>query len=84
MQKRQSQPLHQPHRRKSNKPIRVVNDMGVMSVVGECPSCQTGDRSLIITDFVQNFFSSTQSTVYMRCLACDTTYETTVSSLAER
>jgi len=79
--------LQNQHRRRSNrptKPIRVVNDMGVMSVVGECPSCQTGERSLIITDFIQNFFSSTQSTVYMRCIACDTTYETTVSSLAER
>ena len=75
-----------PRRRSSkpDKPIRVVNDMGVMSVVGECPSCQTGNRTLIITDFVQNFFSSTSSTVYMKCIVCETTYETTVSSLTER
>ena len=58
--------------------------MGVMSVVGECPSCHTGDRSLIIIDFVHNFFSRTSSTVYMKCIVCETTYETTVSSLAER
>ena len=70
--------------RRSDKPIRVINDMGVMSVVGECPSCQIGTRSLIITDFIQNFYTSTKGIVCMKCIVCETAYETTVSSLSER
>lgn len=83
MQKKESQPLGERPQKRS-KSIRVVNDMGVMSVVGECPSCQRGDRSLVIIDFVPNYFSSISSTVYMKCLTCDTTYESQVSALAER
>jgi hypothetical protein len=83
MQKKESQPLGERPQKRS-KPIRVVNDMGVMSVVGECPSCCRGDRSLVIVDFVPNYFSSISSTVFMKCLTCDTTYESQVSTLAER
>lgn len=83
MQKKESQPLGERPQKRS-KAIRVVNDMGVMSVVGECPSCHRGDRSLIIVDFIPNYFSSISSTVYMKCITCDTTYESQVSALAER
>lgn len=83
MQKKESQPLGERPQRKS-KNIRVVTDMGVMSVIGECPSCHRGERSLVIIDFVPNYFSSISSTVYMKCIACDTTYESQVSALAER
>jgi len=83
MQKKENQPLGERPQRRSNG-IRVINDMGVMSVVGQCPSCHRGERSLIIVDFLPSPFSSISSTVYMKCIVCDTTYESQVSALAER
>jgi hypothetical protein len=63
--------------------IRVVQDQGVLSVLGKCPSCYKGDRSLIITDFEPSYFGRVHSTVFMRCLACDATYQTQVSAIAD-
>ena len=39
-------------------------------VIGDCPSCGNGDRSLILIDYVPNLKSDIDSIIYLKCLNC--------------
>ena len=70
-------------RRLNSDNISVVTDKGVPSIIGECPMCQRGTRSLIIADFVPNRLSPIESTVYIKCIACLSLYQTKTKDIAK-
>jgi hypothetical protein len=52
--------------------IKVGSELGsnLPVVVGKCPSCGTGDRSMVLIDFVPNGVNPEHSTIYFKCLCC--------------
>lgn len=45
-------------------------------VIGKCPGCGVGERSLIIIDFISNPKQSvTHNVVYLKCLCCDQVFQ---------
>lgn len=67
----------------SNKVIKVAADGNVPAVIGDCPSCGAGDRTMILIDYVRNLKSDIDSTVYLKCLCCSTIHQRKVKDLAE-
>jgi len=68
-----------------NDDIKVCSEVGsnVPAVVGNCPSCGLGDRSLIIIDFVRNTQLPEHSTVYLKCMGCSTITQKKIIDIAE-
>jgi hypothetical protein len=60
--------------KKPNPSIVIGSEDGgkIPVVIGKCPSCGVGDRSLIIIDFIKAKQPETENVVYLRCLCCDT------------
>lgn len=63
--------------------IYIVDDRGIPSVVGNCPSCKKGDRSMILIDFVPNRSRYEFSTVYLRCICCNTVHQKQIREVTE-
>lgn len=61
----------------------AVQEMGLPILLGECPNCRRGDRSLIIVDFVPNKKHNTESTLYVECIACSSLYQSKVKHVAQ-
>lgn len=56
----------------SNKGIVIATEGGssLPVVLGNCPSCGNGDRTLVLIDFVPNGVSPEYSTIYFKCINC--------------
>lgn len=67
---------------KSNT-IIVVADGSLPVVIGDCPSCGAGDRSLILIDYVPNLKNDIDSSVYLKCICCNTIHQRKVKDLVE-
>jgi len=69
---------------KSND-IIIANEGGsnLPVVIGNCPSCGLGDRSMILIDFVQNHIDSKFSTLYFKCIACAKITQKRICDVAE-
>jgi len=65
---------------KSNT-ITVASDGNLPVVIGDCPSCGSGDRSMILIDYVPNLKNSIDSTVYLKCICCNTIHQRKVKDL---
>lgn len=85
MSKKQPQREPLPEKRKTLEigSVSSAIDRGVPVLVGDCPSCRRGERSLIIVDFVPNYLREIDSTVYIRCVCCSELYQTRVKYIAE-
>lgn len=60
----------------NTKNIHVKSDEGVPVIIGCCPECDNGDRSLIILNFRQ--MSEHRGSLVMQCITCDSKYKTDV------
>ena len=65
--------------------IKICGEIGsnVPVVIGNCPHCGIGDRSLILIDFVPNGVHPEHSTIYFKCVACSTIAQKRVSDVTE-
>lgn len=56
----------------SNKGIVIGTEGGsnLPVVVGNCPSCSSGPRSLVLIDFVPNIRLPEYGTLYFKCIKC--------------
>jgi len=68
-----------------NNELRVCSELGsnVPVVIGNCPSCGSGDRSLILIDFVPNGLQPEHSTLYFKCISCTTITQKKIIEVAE-
>ena len=70
----------------SNKEgIKVCAEAGsnIPVVIGNCPKCGSGDRSLILTNFALNGRNPQASMVYFKCIACLSVIEKKIIDVAE-
>lgn len=51
-------------------------------IVGDCPNCGVGDRSLILIDYVHNPKHEGMSTCYLKCVACTNVIQTNVKEVS--
>jgi len=48
-------------------------------IVGECPKCKrSGDRSLILIDYINNPVNPLSSTLYIKCIRCTSVFQTNI------
>ena len=68
-----------------SKEIKVGTEGGsnLPVVVGNCPSCESGPRSLILLDFVPNLRSPEHGNLYFKCLKCFTIVHKRVCEVTE-
>lgn len=64
------------------KPIRMYLDGNLPIIVGDCPSCGVGDRSLILIDYVHNPVNEDRSTVYVKCVSCSNVFQTNIKEVS--
>ena len=69
----------------SENAIKIATEGGssLPVVVGNCPSCGAGDRSMVLIDFVPNGHRPEHSTVYFKCLCCLSLTQKKVCDVAE-
>jgi len=69
----------------NNSNISIANERGssLPVVVGNCPSCGVGDRSLVLIDFVPNGHELKYSTVYFKCMCCMNITQKRICDVAE-
>ena len=69
----------------SDDRIKVCNEGGsnLPIVVGNCPKCGSGNRSLVLTNFALNGLNPEASTVYFKCIACLSLIEKKIIDVAE-
>jgi len=70
---------------KSDDNIKVCAEHGsnVPVVLGNCPKCGSGNRSLVITNFALNGRNPRASMVYFKCIACMSVIEKKIIDVAE-
>ena len=58
---------------KSNE-LKVCSEVGsnVPIVLGHCPQCGLGNRTMILIDYVPNGYQPEHSTLYFKCINCST------------
>lgn len=56
---------------------------GLPVIVGKCPKCNNGDRSLILTDFIPNPFKPENGALFIQCMCCNTMYKRRVFEVTE-
>jgi len=56
-----------------SKKIRVCSEAGssVPVVVGECPACHLGDRSLILLGYLPSFMGPAHNELFFQCVCCN-------------
>jgi transcription elongation factor Elf1 len=67
----------------TNKDVVIAVDNNVPVVFGECTYCKSGNRSLVIVDFVPSKLHNTNSIVYLKCISCDSVYQTNVKDVSK-
>lgn len=55
---------------KSAKKIVVMKEGDIPVVIGECPKCRRGERSLVIVDYIKNTRNKDLNLVKIECVAC--------------
>ena len=70
---------------KSDDDIRVCSEIGstVPVVIGNCPKCGSGNRSLVLTNFALNGKNPRASMVYFKCIACMSVIEKLITEVSE-
>ena len=70
---------------KSDEGIRVCSEAGsnVPVVLGNCPKCGSGNRSLILTNFALNGRNPRASMVYFKCIVRMSTVEKLITEVSE-
>ena len=70
---------------RSDEEIKVCAEPGsnVPVVIGNCPRCGSGNRSLILTNFALNGRNPQASMVYFKCIACLSTIEKKIIEVSE-
>ena len=63
--------------------IAVEGKSTLPVVLGNCPSCGSGERSLILIDFVPNGQRPKYSTVYFKCICCMSITQKKVCEVSE-
>ena len=68
-----------------NNSIKIATEYGndLPVVIGDCTSCGSGDRSLVLIDFVPNGHQPEYSTIYFKCLCCMNIIQKRVCEVAE-
>ena len=69
----------------SDDKIRIYSEQGsnLPVVVGNCPKCNSGNRSLVLTNFAFNGINPQASVIYFRCIACMSIVEKKLIDVAE-
>jgi len=69
----------------SNKDIVIATEGGssLPVVLGKCPSCGAGDRSMVLIDFVPNGAQPEYSTIYFKCISCMSITQKRVCDVSE-
>lgn len=62
--------------------LQVYLDGNLPVVVGECPKCQNGDRSLVLVDYVHNPVHEDRSTVYIKCISCMGVFQSNIKEVS--
>ena len=70
---------------RSDERIRVCAEVGsnVPVVLGYCPRCGSGNRSLVLTNFAMNGINPSASMIYFKCIACMSVIEKLLIDVAE-
>jgi len=70
---------------RSDEQIRACAEVGstVPVVVGNCPKCGSGNRSLVLTNFALNGRNPSASMVYFKCIVCLSTIEKLITEVSE-
>ena len=63
--------------------MRMYLDDNIPVIVGNCPSCGLGDRTLILVDYVRNPRNEDRSTVYVKCVACTSVFQTNITEMTD-
>ena len=69
----------------SDNKIKICAEEGssLPVVVGNCPICGSGNRSLVLTNFALNGRNPKASMIYFKCIACFNTIEKRIIEVAE-
>jgi hypothetical protein len=68
-----------------SKDIKICAEVGsnVPVVIGDCPHCGSGNRSLILTNFAMNGRNPQASMIYFKCIKCMSVIERNIMQVAE-
>ena len=66
----------------TSESIFVADENGLPVIIGRCPSCKRGTRSLILVDFVPKA-KANASSVYLRCLCCSSIHHRQIKDITE-
>lgn len=70
----------------TSKPISdnifVADEAGLPVIIGECPTCRRGIRSLVLVDFVPKARTAASS-VYLRCVCCNSIHHKQIQDITE-
>lgn len=68
----------------SNSNIFICAEMdGLPVIVGKCPKCNNGDRSLILTDYIPNPFAPENGAVFLQCIGCSSMFKKRIYEVTE-
>ena len=70
---------------RSDEQIKVCGEVGsnIPVVIGNCPNCGSGNRSLVLTNFALNGRNPQASMVYFKCIVCLSTIEKNIIEVSE-
>lgn len=65
--------------------IKICAERGsnIPVVIGNCPNCGSGNRSLVLTNFALNGRNPQASMIYFKCIACMGVIEKKIIDVAE-
>jgi len=68
-----------------NNDIKICAEVGsnVPVVIGNCPHCNSGSRSLVLTNFALNGKNPQASMIYFKCISCLGVVERNIMEVAE-
>lgn len=55
---------------KNKKGLAVIEEKNMPMIIGECSKCQTGDRSLVIINYMKNNHGEHLNMVKIKCISC--------------
>jgi hypothetical protein len=55
-----------------SKKIRVCTEAGstIPVIVGDCPACNIGDRTLILLGYLPSFMGPAHNELFFKCVCC--------------
>ena len=69
----------------SDNKIRICAERGsnIPVVIGDCPNCGSGNRSLVLTNFALNGRNPQASMIYFKCVSCMSLIEKRIIEVSE-